>query len=307
MKHAFFQTIMAMLLAIIMAPVALATETIQVVWGFNPGSTQANTLRQIIDVANKQQTEFKFEFTPRPGAGGYIAAKEVRDNPQTAVVGMSSSFIIRPLFERSNPVHDLNDYVPVLVQAHGAPLFFMSQKYSDIKDAIRAADLTIGVSGIGSISHLAAHELIKLNPRAEIVNFKNSIEAVTAAAGGHVDIAVAFYTDGKGLVDAGRAKILARTGSEQISGSATPNLDKLGAKTSLQLTANYAIFANKSMHPDRLHKIHAILGSAHNDATVRAMYVQDQLIALDLDLKQSQVWYDSQRSYWQSVTDTIKR
>jgi len=307
MKHAFFKTITAMLLAIIMAPVALAAETIQVVWGFNPGSTQANTLRQIIDVANQQQTEFKFEFTPRPGAGGYIAAKEVRDNPQTAVVGMSSSFIIRPLFERTNPVQDLNDYLPVLVQAHGAPLFFLSQKYSDIGDALRATNLSIGVSGIGSISHLAAHELVKLNSQAQIVNFKNSIEAVTAAAGGHVDIAVAFYTDGKGLVDAGRAKILARTGGEQISGAVTPNLDRLGAKNSAQLTANYAIFASKSMDSNRLQRIHAILTSAHKDPTVRAMYVQDQLIALDLDLAQSRVWYDSQRSYWQSVTDKIQR
>jgi len=56
-----------------------------------------------------------------------------------------------------------------------------------------------------------------------------------------------------------------------------------------------------------LQRIHAILTSAHKDPTVRAMYVQDQLIALDLDLAQSRVWYDSQRSYWQSVTDKIQR
>lgn len=296
-----------MLLATLIAPVVMAAENIQVIWGFNPGSTQANTLRQIIDVANQQQNQFRFEFTPRPGAGGYVAAKEVGNNPQTAVVGMSSSFIIRPLFERTNPVHDLNEYVPVLVQAHGAPLYLLSNRYTDIRDVISAPNINIGVSGVGSISHLAANELIKLNPRAQIVNFKNSVEAVTAAAGGHVDVAVAFYTDGKGLVDAGKAKILARTGAQQVADSTALPLSKLGADNSVQLTANYAIFASRHMESDRLAKIHAILSSAHNDPSVRAMYVQDQLVKLDLDLKQSRTWYDAQRAYWQSVTDKITR
>jgi tripartite-type tricarboxylate transporter receptor subunit TctC len=306
MKFVILKSIVAVFLTTLLVPVAISAEVIKVVWGFNPGSNQANTLRQLIDVANQKQSEFRFVFTSHPGAGGYIAAREVSNNPQNTVVSMSSSFIIRPLFERTNAVHNLDEYVPVLVQAHGAPLYIVSSKYTDIREVNAATDINIGVSGIGSISHMVANELIKLNPRAQIINYKSGLDAVNAAAGGHVDVAVSFYADSKGLVDSNKIKILIRTGVETIPDSVL-TLSQLGFDSAKYLTANYAIFASRHMENNRLQKIHAILGDAQKNQIVRDMYVKDQLIQLDLNLSQSKSWYNSQRAYWKEIVDKVQQ
>ena len=218
-----------------------ATESINILWAFNIGSNQANTIRLIIDEANKSQNKYEFRIDGKPGAGGTTAANFVNENPNNTVVGMSSSFFIRPAFEGGkNPVHNLDTYRPILVQSEGSPLVFVSNKFTSFKDAVKQPNLTIGVSGIGSISHLAANELVKKNSTATVVNFKNMIDASTAAGGGHVDIAVGFYADLKPLLDANRLNIIGYTGKKVLPGLTDLRLSNFGISNADNLTANYA-------------------------------------------------------------------
>ena len=106
----------------------LAKEQIEIVWAFNVGSNQANIVREMIHLANASQSKYQFVFQHKPGAGGTIAANYVNSNPQRTVLAMSSSFIIRPYFEQGVNTHDLDDFVPVLVQGHQAPLFLVSSR-----------------------------------------------------------------------------------------------------------------------------------------------------------------------------------
>jgi tripartite-type tricarboxylate transporter receptor subunit TctC len=281
---------------------ATAAETIQIIWGFNPGSNQANTVRHIIAEANKIQKKYEFQFVSKPGAGGHIAATEVAKNPQNSIVSMSSTFFIRPYFEKGSPVHDLDQFTPVLVQGVGAPLIFVSKNYDSIEAAMKAPKLTVGVSGIGSISHLAANELVLLNKNITVVNFKNMIDATTAAAGGHVDMAVSFYIDAKGLIDAREVKVIGRTGSRDVGGT---DISKIGAVDAARLTANFAIFASREMAQDRLVELHQILNKAHVSAVARESYEKDQLTVMTLDTAKSRDWYADQRKLWKTLVEKI--
>ena len=66
---------------------AWSAEKISIVWGFAPGSNQANFYRAIVNELNATQTKYEFVFENRPGAGGAIAARYVLANPDTAILG----------------------------------------------------------------------------------------------------------------------------------------------------------------------------------------------------------------------------
>ena len=57
----------------------IAAEKIEVLWAFNIGSNQANSVRLILDNANKAQSKYNFILLPKSGAGGTIAANTVEN------------------------------------------------------------------------------------------------------------------------------------------------------------------------------------------------------------------------------------
>lgn len=281
-------------------------EEINIVWGFNIGSNQANTLRIMAEELNKSQNKYRFVVVNRPGAGGTIAANSVTSSPENTVVSMSSSFIVRPYYEKGQSTHNLDNFLPVFVQAEGAPLFLLSDKYKNIKEIIAKKNATIGVSGIGSISHLAANELIKVNPTITVVNFKSMLEATTAAAGGHVDAAISFYIDAKGLIDDKRLNVLAYTGNHTVLGLRGKEFKNFGMPESAKLTANFAIFASRNMSAERFRELHNLFASVNQRPAVLESYAKDQLTPVSLNLVESEVWYAVQRRYWRELVAKVK-
>jgi tripartite-type tricarboxylate transporter receptor subunit TctC len=159
------------------------------------------------------------------------------------------------------------------------------------------------VSGIGSISHLAANEIIKRNPTATIVNYQNMMDAGTAAAGGHVDVAIAYQIDVQGLIDNGSIKVIGATGSPRIDRNLL--LTTHGLRDAGALTANYAIFASKKMSPERYQEIHDLLIKVNSRPAVVASYVKDQLTVINLNPAQARDWYKRERAYWKKQVGLI--
>lgn len=301
----FIKKCIAIVSLAIFASAAMAAETINIVWGFNIGSNQANTVRAIIEELNKTQDRYTFVLVHKPGAGGTIAANHVTDNPNNTVVSMSSSFIIRPYFEKTEPTHNLDNFRVLLVQAVGSPMVFVSSKYSSLEQVLKSKDVSVGVSGIGSVSHLATAALASQNRQINIVNFKNMLDAATAAAGGHVDVAVGFLPDMQGLLDAGKLRVLGYTGQYDIPGYPGLQLRQHGLKDVGSLTANYAIFASKDMDPKRLEDLHNLFIRVNNAVAVRQSYAKDLLNVVNLNLTQSSEWYTTERAYWQRQVKQI--
>ena len=275
-----------------------AQETINVVWGFSMGSTSANSVRVICDELNKAQNKYTFVLASKPGAGGTIAANAVTASPENTLVAMSSSFIIRPYFERTEPTHNLDNFTPVMVQGNGSPLTITSSKHASMAEAYANPKLTIGVSGVGSISHLVANEIINVNKNAAIVNFKNNVDAGTAAAGGHVDVAVTFDSDTAAFVEANKLTLLGRTG---------PGTQLREIPDAAKLAANYAIYASTAMDPVRFKEIHQMMVSINTKPAVINSYKRDQVNPVVLSLEQSRTWYTNERVFWKKQVDKISR
>lgn len=302
-----FKKSLTILLLTLASSLSFASETINIVWGFNMGSNQANTVRIMIEELNQLQNKYKFVIVSRPGAGGTIAANAVSSSPQDTIVSMSSSFIIRPLYETdASATHRLENFTPVLVQGNGSPLVFISSKYKTLDEILNTKNINIGVSGIGSISHIAAQQIISRNNSAQIVNFRNSIEAVTAAAGGHIDIAVAFINDIESFTES-NLTVLGYTGNGKDITDTSLLLKNKGFKESEYLTSNFAIYASKEMDPAKFKELHDLLVRVNFRPAVVESYRRDFLIPEALNLSQSKDWYNSQIKFWKTLVDKIKQ
>jgi tripartite-type tricarboxylate transporter receptor subunit TctC len=293
--------------ALAAASLAQARETINIVWGFNIGSNQANTVRIMCEELNATQDKYTFVLTHRPGAGGTIAANAVNNNPANTLVSMSSSFIIRPLFEKTYPTHNLDNFIPILVQGTGSPLYVVSGKYTSIKQVLTVPNVSIGISGGGGISHIVATEIASINKTANIIFFKSMVEAGTAAAGGHVDVAIGLYTDVKPMIDSNKVEVLAYTGRVDMLNNKNMLLSGFNMPEARDLTANYAIFASKDMPRNRYLELHQLLYWAQSRASVVDSLLRDQLSVSTLGPDQSITWYNNERVYWQKQVEKINR
>ena len=298
-----FLKVLLLLICLNTANSTWAKEEINIVWGFNIGSNQANTVRSIIEELNKRQSNYRFQLIHRPGADGTIAANSVIASPSNTIVAMSSSFIIRPYFEKDQLTHDLNQFIPILVQGNGAPLFVVSHNLSIIQDLAHRSNITIGVGG--GISHLLANEFLTLNPGIRIINFKNMVDAATAAAGGHVDAAIGFYLDLQGLIETKKLSVLGYTGSKPVKGFKNLMLIKNGFPEAASVTASQAMFASTAMAPERFQEIRSLLIAANKIPKTLEGYARDQIIPNDLDMRQTRFWYESERKFWQKKTSKI--
>lgn len=285
-----------------------AKEDINIIWGFSPSSGQATVLRVMIDDMNKSQSKYNFLFINKQGAGGTIAANTVTASPNNTVVGMSSSFFIRPYYETSSVVHNLDDFKPIIIQASGSPLVFVSGKYSSMDQIDRNEKLSIGVSGLGTVSHLAANEFSKLFHNSITVNFKSMIDASVAAAGGHVDVAVMNYGDVSPLLSAQKINVLSYTGSKNLFNLKNKKLSSLGVKDGDLLAVNYAIFASNNMDAERYTELQQILLAAHKKQNIVSLHESEMLSHVVYSEKENSAWYEKQKAFWKSKADeAVKR
>jgi tripartite-type tricarboxylate transporter receptor subunit TctC len=293
--------------ALAAASLAQARETINIAWGFAIGSNQANTVRAMCEELNAAQDKYTFVLVSRPGAGGTIAANAVVADPANTLVSGSSSFIIRPFFEKTEPTHNLDNYVPVVVQGTGSPLYVVSGKYTSINQVLTAPNVSIGISGNGSISHMVAAEIAGVNKTANIISFKSMIDSGTAAAGGHIDVAIGWYTDVKPFLDSNKVKVLAYTGRVDMLNNTNMLLHRYKMPEARDLTTNFAIFASRDMPRERVLELHKLLSWAQLRAPVVDSLLRDQLNVSTLSLDQAQTWYTNERMFWQKQVEQINR
>jgi tripartite-type tricarboxylate transporter receptor subunit TctC len=147
----------------------VAKETVTIVYSWTPADTAANFHRTLAEEANKIQNRYRFVFDARPGAGGSIAANHVLNNSNT-VLATASAFYIRPNFF-PNESYDINAFKQLMPQC-SAPALISSSKYKTWKEVPTDRPLTIGVSGLGTTTHLIATQVAKRYPQMTVVPFK---------------------------------------------------------------------------------------------------------------------------------------
>jgi tripartite-type tricarboxylate transporter receptor subunit TctC len=161
----------------------------------------------------------------QPGAGGIAAAATVtksKPDGHTLLVIVNGTAISKSLF-KSLPYDPVKDLAPVSLVAYFDLVVLAKgdggyRTLADLLAAARAAPgkLNFGSINPGSTQNLSA-ELFKSTAGvdAQVVPFRTSADAAAALLAGNLDAVFESYTAMKSLIDSGRLRALASTGSKR--------------------------------------------------------------------------------------------
>jgi len=301
---------MKKLLAIFMATFcisATAKENITLVYSWTAADNAANYYRALVDEANKIQNKYTFLFETKPGAGGTVAAKSVLSSPNNSLWINSSAGYIRPnLFPvESHRMEDFRSILPMCV----SPFVISSAKYKTWAEVPRDAKLSIGMSGMGTTTHLVSIQIAKNYPNLTIVPFKSTSEALLGVLSGSVDFSVGFHGDSEQYTGADSIKRiywLGQTGRNSIKG--TELLANQGfSQDLLDMSTPQQIFAPRTLNEARFKELRKILVEASRAKSVRDGNAADNCVPNNqMADKDIDPWYNAQVAQWKRLTQGVK-
>ena len=286
---------------------SFAKETITIVYSWTASDPAANYDRTIAEEANRIQNKYNFVFDAKPGAGGTVAANYVLNNPNT-ILATSSAFFIRPNFY-PNESHDVSNYRELMPKCT-APFVITSSKYKSWKEVPTDKPLSIGVSGLGTTTHLVATQIVAKYPNIQVVPFKSTSEALVNVIGDNIDFSVGFIGDVEAWTKENATKktvnILGATGADKVEGH--PTLSSLGFTQNLvgMSSPNHYAIPNK-VSEEKFQEIRSILVRAAKAKTVLAAYALDRCKPTDsMPDAEIQPWYQEQAAKWRKLSQGVK-
>jgi len=300
---------MKKLLTLLLATLSLtvsAKETITLAYSWTAADKAANFYRALTEEANKLQTQYTFLFDTKPGAGGTVAANYTTNNPSNTLWINSSAGFIRPnlLPADSHSMADFRSILPMCV----SPFVISSARYKSWQDVPRDAKLSIGMSGMGTTTHLVSIQIAKNYPNLTIVPFKSTSEALLGVLNGSVDFSVGFHGDSEQYTVPGSAKKvywLGQTGQASIKG--TELLSKQGFNKDLgDMSTPQQIFASRKLSDEKFREIRKILVEASRAQSVRNANDADNCVPNNqMPDNQIDAWFNSQVAQWKRLTQGV--
>ena len=284
---------------------AQARENITIIYGFSAGDNSANYARTLAEEANKIQDRYNFLFDVRPGAGQVVAFNYIKNTPNTIFM-TSGAYWVRPNFYPTES-YDVHEMRTIITQC-SVPFAVASGKYSTWKEVPKDSPVTIATSGLGVVSHLTALAVIKNYPNARVIPFKSTTDALLAAMGKQVDLAVGFVGDLEKFTSENsknKLVILGTTGPKYVS--QYPNLSSQGFSPTLaKMNTPYNLMVPRSFSEEKAHEIREILLKVENKKSVRDSYAPDYCEPFQVSEKDLPAWWDDQNRYWTNLTVGVK-
>jgi tripartite-type tricarboxylate transporter receptor subunit TctC len=284
---------------------AISKEVVTVVYSWSAADVAANFHRTLVEEANRIQNKYTFVFDTRPGAGGTVAANHVANTPNT-ILATASAFFVRPNFF-PNESHDLTSFKELMPQC-SAPAVISSQKYKSWKDVPADQPLTIGMSGMGSTTHLIAAQIIKRYPKMIVVPFKSTSEAVLGVLSGNTDFAVNFIGDSEQYTTAGSPKkiyMLGITGDQTVNGIA-PLISQGFTKSLARMNVPAQLVVPKNLSDAKFNEWREILVRAGRAKSVNDAFAVDYCQSLNqMPTENLQGYYNLQVSEWQRLSSGV--
>lgn len=300
------QLLLATLLSV--STTVFAAERIALIWGFSNGSNQANFYRAMVADLNRNQNKYEFVFENKPGAGGAIAAKYVLEHPKNTLLGGTSTFFIRPNFDKETG-YAAESFQPVLVQTLGAPVAFFSSKYNSINSLNKNQDITTSISGYGSHSNLMGSILGEHYTGVRIINYPNLFDATKDVQGRHIDTGWNWISDIEGMIATNPTNmpvlyVLGITGTRNIKGF--PTLASQGINGFENASTNTVIVASAEMPAEKVRELYELLRVANRAPDVQAGYAREYSESADFTWAQTVAWFNQQVKFWRDQSAKVK-
>jgi len=202
------------------------TKPIKLVVPFSPGGVVDRVARVVAPAIEKQLGQpLVFEY--RPGAGGAIGAALVaKADPDgyTLLVGDTGSVIVSPQLQRSPPYDPIRDFTPISQLSSVASVLVVHPSLSanSVTELVaiartRPGELSFGSAGIGSTSHRAAEQLMRMaNIELIHVPYKGGAPATTDLMAGQISFIVESIPTALPYIRSGHLRPLGVTTSTRL-------------------------------------------------------------------------------------------
>jgi tripartite-type tricarboxylate transporter receptor subunit TctC len=286
-----------------LSAVAQAKETITIIYAYNIADSVANYHRALTIEANAIQDKYLFIFDARPGAGGAIASNYVLNTPNT-ILAHSTAFFIRPnVYPKES--YDLSVFRELFNHCT-ASMAITSVKYNSWKE-VPARPVTVGVSGLGVTTHLAALQLQKKFPNMNIIPFKSTTDSMFSMVGGNTDFHIGFISEAEQWTkkDKGAVNILGITGAKAVSGY--PTLVSEGfPQVFAQMDVGHHLVVPVGRFPEeKARELYDIFSKAAKSKPVRDAYAVDFCTPAETSYGDLQKWYGFHTEYWKKLSAGI--
>jgi len=296
------KSVLGLFLSILALTVA-AKETVTIVYSWTAADGPANYSRTIIEEANRLQDKYTFIFDTKPGAGGSIAANHVKNTPNT-ILATASAFFVRPNFF-PNESYDLSVFKEIYLQCT-APMAITGVKYQTWADVPKDKPLTIGVSGLGTTTHLFASQIQAQYPKLTVIPFKSTSESLLSVAGGNTDLHVAFLGEVESWSSGNKQlKVLGISGTAKVR--RFPTLASQGfGRTVADIGVPFHLVVPANISNAKFKEWRDILVQAGQAANVKETYKLDACVPQDIKDEDLESWYRAQVLKWHQLSQGVK-
>lgn len=299
---------MKKLLALLLAAIgfsATAKENITIFYAWGPGDSVANYHRTLAAEANKIQDKYNFIFDTKPGAGGAIASNHVLKETNS-VLAHSTAFFVRPNVY-PNESYDLTLFKEQYVHCM-APMAVTSTKYKSFNDV--PANASVGISGLGVTTHLAALQLQKKYSNLNIVPFKSTTDSMLSMVSGQTDLHIGFISEAEQWSKENansdrRVTVLGITGTKKVNGY-TPLVSQGFDQSFAQMNVGHHLVVPATLDSARHKEFYDIFSKAAKTPSVRAAYAVDYCEPQSVPYNDLPKFYNFHTEYWKKLSSGIK-
>ena len=210
------------------------SEVVRVVMPFPPGNPFDATIRRTVEVIQRQRPNRTWVVENKPGAAGIIGTAEVaRAKPDGLTRLFTTGGHTTPaITHRKLPYDPERDFVPIsrLTESAGFVLLVpANSRFRSVQDLVVAAKekpdtISYASAGVGNGTHLVG-ALFERAAGLKLIHTPYKTLPIPDLIGGHVDMLFWGSGNSKQLIDDGKVRALAITGSRRWSDM--PNLPAL--------------------------------------------------------------------------------
>jgi tripartite-type tricarboxylate transporter receptor subunit TctC len=264
----FFAAVVAAALPFVVCAQSFPSKVVKITTPYSSGVGPDLFMRSLAEALEKEWRQ-PVVVEARPGANGFIAIEAVKKAPPDAhelLVLADSHLTINPSLFKNVPYDPEKDLVPIvgLYRVFFFVAVAANGPYQTVRELIAGAKanpgkLSYGTPYVGSPSHLGSAVFEHRTGTKMIhVPFKDTLQIFTSIANGNVTWAIATAASTRGMVSAGKVKLIAVAATNRLASHPdVPTVEEAGGPKDFVVEAWLALLAPRGTSQDIVRKINA--------------------------------------------------
>jgi hypothetical protein len=208
-----------------------------------------------------------------------------------------------------NESYDLTQFKEQFVHCT-APMAITSSKFKTWRDVPADKDLTVGVSGLGVTTHLAALQVQKKYPKMNIIPFKSTTESMLSMVSGQTDFHIGFISEAEQWTKENKTakvtvNVLGITGNKVVN-NYQPMVKEGFDPVFASMNVGFHFVVPLKSDDARAKEFYDIFVLAARAESVRNAYAVDFCEPQTVAESELPKWYQFHVNYWKKLSSGIK-